>query len=178
MPEHGAALDDEVAAPHQPHRLATGGPVEGLGDGCPPVDDDRLGLVVGDGEAPDVEALGGLRALGVTVDAAEHERGVTEVEVGEALEQGLVERVALEAGLERASEIGLVEVPQPPRRLPGALQALVGVIDVSLFGGEFWVLLRHSSRGERGLVRSYRAPVTDRGLSVDARSVPLGVARR
>ena len=147
--QHGAALDGEVAAPHQPHRLATGGPVERLGNGCPPVDDDRLGLRVGDGEAADVEALGGLRALGVTVDATEHQRGVTEVEVGEPLDQGLVEGVALEAGLERASQIGLVEVPQPPRRLAGALQALVGVIDVGLFGGEFWVLLRHSS-AQRG----------------------------
>ena len=101
-----------------------------------------------------MEALGGLRALGVTVDAAEHQGGVTEIEVGQALEQGLVERVALEPGLERASEIRLVEVPQPPRRLAGALQALVGVIDVGLFGGEFWVLLRHSSRGGKGAGRS------------------------
>ena len=46
-------------------------------------------------------------ALGVAVDAPEHERGVAEVEVGEPLDQGLVERVALEAGLERAAEVGL-----------------------------------------------------------------------
>ena len=142
--EHGAALDDEVAAAHQAHRLAPGGPVERLGDGRPPVDDDRLGLLVGDGQAADVERLGGVRALGVAVDAPEHEGGVAEVEVGEALDQGLVEGVALEAGLERAAEIGLVEVAQAPGRLPRALEALVGVIDVGLLGGQFGVLLRHS----------------------------------
>ena len=60
--EDGAALDGEVAAAHEAHRLAAGGPVERLGDRRPPVDDDRLGLLVGDGEAADVEALGGRRA--------------------------------------------------------------------------------------------------------------------
>ena len=38
------ALDGEVAAPDETHRLATGGPVERLGDGRPPVDDDRFGV--------------------------------------------------------------------------------------------------------------------------------------
>ena len=144
--EHVPALDGEVAAAHEAHRLAAGRPVERLGDGRPPVDDDRLGLLVGDGEAADVEALGGGRALGVAVDAPEDERGVAEVEVGQPLDQGLVERVALETGLERAPEVGLVEVSEPPRRRLGALEALVGVIDVRLLVGEFGMLLRHSSR--------------------------------
>ena len=112
--EHRAPLDDEVAAAQQPHRLAPGGPVERLGDGRPPVDDDRLGPLVGDRQAADVERLGGVRALGVAVDAPEDEGRIAEVEVGEALDQGLVERIALEPGLERATEIGLVEVAQTP----------------------------------------------------------------
>ena len=58
--EQRAALDGEVAAADEAHRLAPGGPVERLGDRRPPVDDDRLGLLVGDGQAPDVEALGGV----------------------------------------------------------------------------------------------------------------------
>ncbi len=112
--EHRAPLDDEVAAAQQPHRLAPGGPVERLGDGGPPVDHDRLGPLVGDRQAADVERLGGVRALGVAVDAPEDEGRIAEVEVGEALDQGLVERIALESGLERATEIGLVEVAQTP----------------------------------------------------------------
>ena len=56
--EDVAALDGEVAAADEAHRLAAGGPVERLGDRRPPVDDDRLGLLVGDGETADVEALG------------------------------------------------------------------------------------------------------------------------
>ena len=129
-------------------------------------------------------ALGGVRALGVAVDAPEHEGGVAEVEVGEPLDQGFVERVALEAGLERAAEVGLVEVAEPPRRLPRALEALVGVIDVGLLGGQFGVLLRHSVVCERAAKRGpcnsigtcdcVRPPVASRRRHVD-RSV---VARR
>ena len=83
-------------------------------------------------------------ASAAAVDAAEHERGVAEVEVGEALDQGLVEGVALEAGLERAAEIGLVEVTQPPAPTRLLLEALVGVVDVGLLVGQIRVLLGHS----------------------------------
>ena len=53
-------------------------------------------------------------ALDESVDAAEHQRRLAEVELGEAVDQRLVEDVALEAGLERAAQVGLGEVPQPP----------------------------------------------------------------
>ena len=143
--EDRAPLDGEVAAAHEAHRLTSGGPVERLGDGCPPVDDDRLGLLVGDRQAADVERLGRGRRLGHAVDAPEHEGGVAEVEVGEPLDERLVERVALEARLERPAHVGFGEISHAPRRLPRAIEALVRVVDVGLFGREFWVLLRHSS---------------------------------
>ena len=105
-----------------------------------------------------MEASVAVGRLGVAVDAPEHERGVAEVEVGQALEQGLVERVALEAGLERAAEVGLGEVAQAPRRRLGALEALVGVIDVGLLVGQFRVLLRHSSVVRPSSVRGGNPP--------------------
>ena len=55
-------------------------------------------------------------ALGVAVDAAEDQRGVAEVELGQAVDQRLVEDVALEAGLERAAEVGLAAGPAAARR--------------------------------------------------------------
>ena len=72
----GAALDGEVAAAGQAHRVAPGRPVERLGDRGAPVDHDRFTCLVGHGEAPDVEALERIRRLGVPVDAPEHERRV------------------------------------------------------------------------------------------------------
>ena len=56
-PEHDATLDREVTPAEEAHRLPPGGPVEGLGDRCPPVDDHRVGMLVGDREPADVEAL-------------------------------------------------------------------------------------------------------------------------
>ncbi len=55
--EQLATLDDEVSPAQQPHRTATGRPVERLGHRGPPVDHHRLAVLVGDGESTDVEAL-------------------------------------------------------------------------------------------------------------------------
>ena len=82
-----------------------------------------------------------LGLLGAAVDAAEHQRGVTEIQLVEALDQGFVEGVALEAGLHRSAEVGLVEVSEAPRRRLRRLEAVVGEVDVGLLGVQFWVLL-------------------------------------
>ena len=153
--EDGATLDGEVTPTEQAHRLPPGGAVERLGDRRPPVDDDRFRVLVGDRQAADVEALRAAWLLGAAVDPAEHQRGVAEVEVVEPLDQGLVEGVALEPGLHRAAEVGLVEVSQSPRRRLRRLQAVVGKVDVRLFCFQFWVLLGQTfpstSRGEIGV---------------------------
>ena len=85
-----------MAAADDPHRRDGRGAVEGLGDGRSPVDDERGVLVVLDGEAPDVPG-GGV----VEVEAAEHERGVADVEVGQAPLGDVPCDVALEPGLVR-----------------------------------------------------------------------------
>ena len=108
--EDAAPLDGEVAATQQAHRLPAGGAVERLGDRRPPVDDDRLRVLVGDGQPADVEALHAARLLGAAIDATEHQRRFAEIELVESLDEGLVEGVALEAGLHRAAEAGFVEV--------------------------------------------------------------------
>ena len=139
--EDAAPLDGEVTATQQAHRLAAGGAVERLGDRRPPVDDDGLRVLVGDGQPADVEALHPARLLGAAIDATEDQRRVAEVELVESLDEGLVEGVALEAGLHRAAEAGFVEVSQPPRRRLRRLQAVVGEIDVRLLGFQFGMLL-------------------------------------
>ena len=132
-----------MAPAGQAHRVAPGRPVERLGDRCPPVDDDRFTCLVGHGQAPDVEALERIRRLGVPVDAAEHERRVAEIEVGQPLDQGLVERIALETGLERAAEIGLGHVAHRQAASRLLFETVVSVIDVRLLFGEIRVLLGH-----------------------------------
>ena len=128
--EQQPAAGGEVTAADQAHRLAAGGPVERLGDRRPPVDDDRLLGLVGDGEAPDVEAVdqvgvgrGHLRARAsnvgpALVDAPEAQRLVADVELREAVGDVLVDDVALVAGLERAAgALDLGAVPHLGRGL-------------------------------------------------------------
>ena len=78
------------------------------------------------------------------------ERGVAEVELGQPVDDGLVEDVALVAGLEGAPEGALVEVAHPPSRIAADLEAPVGVLDEVLFGGKIGVLLRHGSYNSIG----------------------------
>ena len=145
QPEQRAALHGEVPAAGEAHRLAARGPVERLGDGGPPVDDDRLALLVGDRQSADVEGLQAIGGLGHAVDSTEHQGGVAEIELGQPVDHGLVEHIALVAGLERAPEGALVEVAHPPGRVAADFEAPIGVLDEVLFGGKIGVLLRHGS---------------------------------
>ena len=141
-----------MAAAAQPHRLPTGRPVERLGHRGPPVDHDRFAVVVGDGEATDVEALELVRRFGEAVDAAEHEGGVAQIELGEPVDQGFVEHVALVARLEGAAEGGFAEVAQLPRVGTALFETVVGVVDVRLLLGKIGMLLRHGSEKPTGRV--------------------------
>ena len=126
-----------MAAAHEAHRRPTGRPVEGLGDRRPPVDDDGLLLVVGHREAADVEGVAAL--AGAAVDAAEHERGVAQIEVREALDDVLVDHVPLPAGLLGAAPADLDHRAQALGGVPRPFQALVGLLDVRLLGLEVGV---------------------------------------
>ena len=139
-------FDDEVPSTREPHRLTTGGAIEGFGHRSAPVDDDGLAALVGHGETADVEALGlALVAIGKPVDAPEHEGSIAEVEIGEALGEHIVDGVALETVLHRATHTCLGEVAQLPRILTAALKTAVGVIDVRLLVVEVGMPCRHGS---------------------------------
>ena len=83
--EHLAVPDLEVASAREPERLDARRAVEGLGDRCAPVDDERLEVLAGHGDASDVERLA-RRAVGRRrgVDATEAQRLVADVELLEA----------------------------------------------------------------------------------------------
>ena len=104
----------EVAAPHHAERGDGRRPVERLGDGRPPVDDERRLLLVEDGDAPDVEA--GVAVVTPHVEAPEAERGVADVEGGQPapgqrvggvpLEPGLVGPALTDLGIARGNPLG------------------------------------------------------------------------
>jgi len=132
--QQGPAAGGEVPAPAQAHRLAARGAVEGLGDRRPPVDHERLLVLVGHGQAPDVERLA--PGLGGAVDATEHQGGIAELELAQALEDVLLEDLTLPAGLLGAAPAHLEGVLETRGGAAVRLEALVGVVDVGLFGLE------------------------------------------
>ena len=140
-----AAPGGEVAAADQAHRRAPGGPVEGLGHRGPPVDHQRLPLLVGHGQAPDVEAVAPL-ALGA-VDPPEHEAGVAELEGGQPVGDVALDHLPLPPGLLRAALAHLDHRAQTSGLEARALEAVVGTVDVGLFGGQVGMGRHHPPRG-------------------------------
>jgi len=152
---HGFSLPDlklradlvpgqEVTAAQHPHRLDRRGAVEGFGDGCPPVDDERRAGFIVDGEATDVEA----RAVAL-VEAAEAERRLTDVERGESALRGLDRHIAFEARLVRAPGTNLRKrLRHPLGRLTHGVEALIDRVDVDLLGRDLGVDV--GAIGQRG----------------------------
>ena len=140
-----AAAQD--ATPDDPHRFDRGGPVEGSRGRRPPVDDERLVLVVAHPEPADVPdlPLGRRGVLGAEVEAAEDEALVLGVDGRPAPGCCEHEGVALEeAGhLLVADVAGAVGAPaREPVRLDvgrpeaGLLELRVDPVDVRLLDGD------------------------------------------
>jgi len=121
-----------VAPPVEAHGLTTGGPVEGLGHRGPPVDDQRVVVLVGHGDATDVVSLpaDGLRA----VDATEDQRGVPDRQLRETAHDAVVDDLPLETGLVRAPPPDLDHAGQARRGTAARLEGLVGLVEVCLLG--------------------------------------------
>ena len=133
----------------RPIGCAAGGPVEGLGHGGPPVDDQGLALLVGHRQAADVVAVAALAAG--AVDAAEHEAGVAQLQGGQPLGDVALDHLPLPPGLLGAALADLHHRPQAGGLLARALEAGVGVVDVGLLGGQVGMGRHRSSRETRGL---------------------------
>ena len=151
--EELAATGGEVAAADEPHRLAPGGPVEGLGDRRPPVDHERLAVLVGHRQAADVVAVAAVPAG--AVDAPEHEAGVAELQRGQPLGDVALDHLPLPAGLLGAALAHLDHRAQPGGLLARALEAPVRVVDVGLLRSQIGVR-RHLSPAWDGDRASYR----------------------
>ena len=139
------AVGLEVAAAGDAHRLDGRGPVEGLGEGRAPVDDQRREVVVGDRDATDVERLGGLGgpavggiggSVGVEeVEAAEGERRVADVEAGQAAAGVGLGGLALEPGLVGAASSDLgVALGHPFGRPTHDVEPGVRDVEMALLG--------------------------------------------
>ncbi len=130
QPEHLPALGQEVTSSADPQRVRRRGPVEGLGHRRPPVDDQRLLFLVGHGDASEVEAYP------LAVDPAEAQVHGPEGEAGPPPESRRLPHVALEPAGEGDVVLPSFLVGQGEGEAIELLQAVVGPIDVRLFGGQ------------------------------------------
>ena len=148
-----ALLGDQVAAADDPHRRDGRGPVERLRNRRPPVDDQRRVLVVLDREPPDVPG-----GTVVEVETAEHERGVADVEVGQAALGDVPGDVALQAGLvgPARAHVG-IGGPHSLGGGPHGLEPGVRSIHVDLLGIELRIWL--------GTVRQHALVGSGRGFA-------------
>ena len=94
QPDQLAVLPTEVASPHDTHRVVGQRPVERLGGRRPPVDDERVAVLVSDGQATHVQAaaVGEVEATDEQPVLRDVERGQPAAGVGDgavALEQRL-----------------------------------------------------------------------------------------
>ena len=142
-------LGGEVTTPFQTERLGAGGPVERLGHGRPPVDDDGVLFLIGNGEPTDVEPLARSRALlADAIDPPEQQRLAADLQPGQAVHGPVLDHVALESGLVGPTRAGFDGILEQTSGIAHRLQALVGPEQVSLLGGELGVL-RHKPSFDR-----------------------------
>ncbi len=132
-----ALAGDEVAAPDDRHRLDRGRPVERLGHGGAPVDDEGSVGVVFHGQAPDVPAHAPLQ-----VEAAEHQGRVADLELGQPALGHVPGDIPLQAGLvgPACAHVG-VRGPDPFGRRPHRLEPRIGRRHIGLFGRQLRVRL-------------------------------------
>ena len=136
----------EVPASLEAHRNRTGGPVEGLGDRCAPVHQHRLLVHAPDPDPPDVIAPAA--GIDLLVDATEHQRCVTHVQLVEPVRHRLLDGLPLETGLVRAAPAHLHHRRELERAGPRRFQAGIRLVDVGLFCDEFGMFDGH--RGTSG----------------------------
>ena len=77
--------------------------------------------------------------VGGQVEAAEAERGVADVERGQAAPGVGLGRLPLEPGLQGAALLDRVALRDALRRPPHGIEPRVGRVEMTLFGLQFWL---------------------------------------
>ena len=90
-----------------------------------------------------MEAFNFIWGFGKAIDPTKHQCGIAQIQCGQALQQLLVESIALVAGLKGATCACLIEFPNMPGILAALIQAGISMVYVGLLGGKVRVLLAH-----------------------------------
>jgi hypothetical protein len=124
--------------------MGAGRSIEGFGDGSPPVDDQRLLVGVGYGQAAYVERLVATGTVDPDpVDPAEHQRFPSELQVLQPTQAVAHPDVALRHGLEGAAPLAEGVLQHGLRRGPHGGQPLIRQVHMGLLGQNVGV--RHTA---------------------------------
>jgi hypothetical protein len=138
--DHAATPRQQVSTANQTKWLTGGGPVERLGYGRAPINDERLTVFVVDGDPPDVKGL----AVD-PVNAAETQAQRPEFEFREPARAGALAHVALD----RMRRLLHADRQLRGREASGqhlqVLEAGVGPVEVGLLGGYFGNFISHAA---------------------------------
>ena len=129
-----------MAAPLDTHRLAAGGPIEGLSDRRPPVDNDRILVAIPHPETPDVEPLAGASG---SIRPKTRERSPRLSWVKRLTAPSTID--SLVAVLLGATPLRVVPLRDPSRASSRLIETGVGPVEMSLFGIEVGVTFRHGN---------------------------------
>ena len=132
-----------MATACEAHSFATRCSIERFGNRCTPVHHHGFTLLIGNCQTPDVKAFNFIWGFGKAIDSTKHQRGIAQIQCGQALQQLLVESIALVAGLKGAARACLVQFTNMPGVLAALIQAGISMVYVGLLGGKVRVVLAH-----------------------------------
>lgn len=126
-----------MATPFESQWVRAGRSIERLGGRGTPIDHDRFLGTIPHAYATDVERIA--KARGIVIDAAKHQRTVTDVELCQAIDDVLGEGLSLKARLVRASGADFEIRRQRTSELARLFERAVRSIQIRLFSFEFGV---------------------------------------
>ena len=138
-----ATLHRKVTTSRKAHGFAASRSVKRFGNWCTPVHHHGFTFLIGNCQTSDVEAFNFIWVFGIAINSTKHQRSIAQVQCGEALQQLLIEGIALVAGLKRAACTRLIEFANMPRILAALIQADISMVDIGLLGGKVRVVLAH-----------------------------------
>ena len=136
------AANRDVAPARQVERLDPGRPIERLGDGGTPVDDEGVQFVVGDGEAPNVVHVGDPVAVHRVIDPPKEEGLVADGQLVESVQGGAHDDVAFDQVSGAAHVRHGRAVTQRTGLVTHVIEGLERDIEEALLLGDF-TLVRH-----------------------------------
>ena len=144
-PQQLTPAGGEVASTLKTEGVGARGSVKRFSSRCAPIDHDGLLGAIPHSDTTDVQGIA--EAVCVVIDAAEYQRGITDVELRQSIDHVFGEGFAFEARLVGSTCTNFKVGGELAGQSPSLFERGVRPIEIGLFGFEFGVDRRPSGRG-------------------------------